>query len=94
MILKKLKIGQVGGLGLCYYEPQGDAPTVSFGTVVRDDGFVMPFKAHLKEIELDIGGIVKPLLKVVREMVDRDVVPEGNGDCKDCRQLGKVEGIS
>jgi hypothetical protein len=26
-------------------------------------------KAHLKEIELDAGGIVKPLLKVVRDMV-------------------------
>ena len=88
MIFEKLGMGKVGGLGLCYYEPQGDAPTVAFGTVVREDGFVMPFKAHLKEIELGAGGIVSPLLKVVREMADRDVVPVGREGCADCRQLG------
>ena len=49
-------MGTVGGLGLCYYEPEVDAPVVSFGTVVRQDGFVMPFMAHLKEIELDAEG--------------------------------------
>lgn len=42
MIFEKLGLGEVGGVGLVYYEPQGNAPTVSFGTVVRDDGIVMP----------------------------------------------------
>ena len=49
----------------------------------------MPFRTHLKDIELDAGEIVR-LLKMVRGMVDRDVVPEGNDDCKDCRQLDEV----
>jgi hypothetical protein len=29
MIFEKLGMGKIGGLGLCYYEPHGDAPTVS-----------------------------------------------------------------
>ena len=28
-IFEKLGMGKIGGLGLVYYEPQGDAPTVS-----------------------------------------------------------------
>ena len=92
LIFEKLGLGKVGGLGLCYYEPQGDAPTVSFGTVVRTDGFVIPFRAHLKEIGLDAEEVVR-LLKVVREMVVQGVVPQGNGDCQDCRQLGEVLGL-
>ena len=35
MIFEKLGMGKVGGLGLVYYEPQGDAPTVSLETVGR-----------------------------------------------------------
>ena len=93
MIFEKLGMGKIAGLGLVYYEPQGDAPTVSFGTVIQDDGFVMPFKAYLKKIELDAEGIVRPLLKEVREMVDRNVVPKGNGDCQDCGRLGEVVGM-
>ena len=93
MIFEKLGMGKIGGLGLVYYEPQGDAPVVSFETVVRQDGFVMPFVAHLKGIELDPEGIVRPLLGMVREMVDRDVVPDGRVGCQDCRRIGDVVGV-
>ena len=52
-------MGTVGGLGLCYYEPQGDAPTVNIETVLLEDGFVMPCKAHLKEVELDAEAVAE-----------------------------------
>ena len=93
LIFEKLEMGKIGGLGLVYYEPQGNAPVVSFETVIQDDGFVMPFVAHLKKIELDAEGIVRPLLKKVRDMVDRDVVPEGRVGCEDCRRMGEVVGM-
>ena len=41
MIFEKLGLGKVSGLGLVYYEPQGDAPTVSFGTVLRQDARIV-----------------------------------------------------
>jgi hypothetical protein len=73
-IFEKMGMGTIGGLGLCYYEPQGDAPTVSFETVLQDDGFVMPFKAHLKRIKLDPEGTVLPLFKEVRRYADNETV--------------------
>jgi hypothetical protein len=86
-------MGKVGGLGLCYYEPQGDAPTVTFETVIKDDGFVMPFKAHLKKIKLDPGGTVLPLLKEVRRYADMGKAPGGRDGCRDCGILGDLMGV-
>ena len=93
LIFEKLGMGKVGGLGLVYYEPQGGAPVGNVGAVLRQDGFVMPFVAHLKMIELDAGGTVMPLLREVRRMVDRGVVPEGRVGCEDCRLMGEVVGV-
>ena len=92
-IFEKLGMGKVGGLGLCYYEPQGDAPTVNFETVLLEDGFVMPFKAHLKRIELDAEGVVRPLLKKVRELGELKEAPKGRVGCGDCEKLGGVVGL-
>lgn len=91
-IFQKMGMGKVGGLGLCYYEPQGDAPTYYFETVLHEDGFVMPFTAHLKEIGLDAKGVVKPLLKEVRRLANRKKAPRGREGCKDCAILEKVVG--
>lgn len=88
-IFEKLGMGEIGGLGLCYYEPQGDAPTVTFETVIQEDGFIMPFKAHLKRMKLDPGRIVLPLLKDVRKLVGRKKAPGGRDGCRDCEILGK-----
>lgn len=92
-IFEKLKMGKVGGLGLCYYEPQGNAPTVSFETVLQEDGFVMPFKAYLKDIELDAEGIVLPLLKEVRRYADMETAPGNREHCGECKILGQMVGL-
>ncbi len=89
-IFEKLGKGKIGGLGLCYYEPQGDAPIVTFETVVLEDGFVMPFKAHLKKIELDAGGVVRPLLAEVRRYGEMETAPVGRQGCRDCEILEKM----
>ncbi len=53
----------------------------------------MPFKAHLKKLELDAEGVVRPLLKEVRGLVDRGVVPHLRVGCEDCRRMGEVVGM-
>ena len=90
MIFEKLGVGKVGGLGLVYYEPQGDVNAENIDTMMQNDGFVMPFKAYLKRIELEPEGVVNPLLRKVREMVGRGVVPEGREGCEDCERTGEV----
>ena len=92
-IFEKLGMGKVGGLGLCYYEPLGNAPVNKLEKVLQENGFVMPFKAHLKKVKLDPGGIVLPLLKEVRKLVDRKKAPGGRDGCKDCEVLEDLVGV-
>ena len=92
-IFEKLGMGTIGGLGLVYYEPQGDAPLDDIEPVLLEDGFVMPFKAHLKDIGLDVEGVVKPLLKEVRRYADSEVVPEGRVGCGECEKVGEIVGM-
>jgi hypothetical protein len=55
-----------------------------------DDGFTMPFQAHLLEVDLDPSGVVLPLLRRVRELGDRQVVPEGREGCGECGRVREV----
>ncbi|AQT70045.1 PD-(D/E)XK nuclease superfamily protein [Anaerohalosphaera lusitana] len=90
-IFEKLGMGEVGGIGLCYYEPQGNAPVEQgIGNLLEQDGFVMPFRAYLKRLELDPDGVLSPLLKQVRSMWDGEQVPAGKEGCKDCKMLGEM----
>ena len=90
LIFERLGMGKVGGLGLCYYEPQNNVGAENIDTMMQDNGFVMPFTAYLKRIELEPERVVNPLLRKVREMVGRGVVPEGREGCEDCGKLGDV----
>lgn len=94
-IFEQLGMGKVAGIGLCYYEPQGEAPVEGdIGEVLLQDGFHMPFKAHLKQIELDPQKTVLPLLKQVRQIWDRGQVPAAKERCRDCLHLEQVIKIS
>ena len=66
-------------------------------TVLLNDGFRMPFRAHLKTIELDPEGVVRPLLKEVVELMGSGVCPEvpvGRKGCEECRLIGEIGGGS
>jgi hypothetical protein len=91
-IFETMGMGKIGGLGLCYYEPQGNAPTVTFETVMQNDGFVMPFKAHLKKIGLGPEAVVLPLLAEVRRYVDMVDAPRSREGCGDCEILEQIAG--
>ena len=95
LIFEKLGLGKIGGIGLCYYEPQGQAPVErDIGGFIRQDGFVMPFQAHLKRLELNPEGVVNPLLKQVRKIWDMKQVPAAKEGCRDCQLLGEMMKLS
>lgn len=95
LIFEKLGMGKIGGIGLCYYEPQGQAPVErDIENFLYQDGFVMPFKAHLKKLELNPVGVVMPLMKQVRKIWDSKQVPAAREKCKDCQLLGEMMKLS
>jgi hypothetical protein len=41
-------------------------------------------------VDLDPTGIVKPLLRKVRQLADLSQAPEGKGGCGECRLVGEM----
>ena len=93
LIGEQIGFSPVSGLGLCYYEPQTQVNDKTVKSSLIDGGFTMPFQAHLLEAELDPQRIVLPLLRRVREIGDRQVVPEGRDGCAGCGRVREVMGL-
>ncbi|MFC1739249.1 hypothetical protein ACFL1G_09410 [Planctomycetota bacterium] len=86
LIAEKCGLKPVTGIGLLYYEPQTDA-AADIDQALLDEGFAMPFKAYLHELELKPEEMVMPLLKKVRAIADLTEPPIGNAGCADCQKL-------
>jgi hypothetical protein len=86
LIAEKCGLNPVTGIGLLYYEPQTNA-AVDIDQALLDEGFAMPFKAYLHELELKPEEMVIPLLKKVRAIADLTEPPTGNANCQDCHKL-------
>ena len=93
LIGEQVGFSPVTGLGLCYYEPQTNVNEKTIKSSLIDGGFTMPFQAHLLEIGLDPQKIVLPLLRQVRELGDRQVMPEGRDGCEECGRVREVMGL-
>ena len=83
----------VSGIGLVYYEPNTDLTEEQLDRVILDDGFYMPFSAKILPLDLDPEGMIPPLLKKVREIVDFQEPPAGRPGCKDCVRLDVLVGL-
>ena len=93
MIAEHIGISPISQLVLLYYEPMTDIieiTTDQLNELVKDDSFMMGFKTHSLNVDLDPERIVRPLLKEVRAMIDRGVVSQGNDDCQDCKRIEEV----
>ena len=86
LIAEKCCLKPVTGIGLLYYEPQTNA-AVDIDQALLDDGFAMPFKAYLHELDLKPEELITPLLKKVRAMANLTEPPTGNANCQDCHKL-------
>lgn len=85
-IAKELGWPLVNAIALIYAEPMTDYGDAAPGKAARDHGFVMPFKATVKPLPLDLRR-VEPLLRQFRNLVERKTPPSGRTDCKDCVKL-------
>ena len=95
-LAKRNGFSPVSSLLLSYYEPKNNLLVENpeeLDSVIIENGFYMPFEAHIEEIELDPEKIVEPLLGKVREIVDLQESPEGREDCEDCRRLERLRGL-
>ena len=93
MIGNKVGFNPISSLLLVYYEPQThllDENPEEIISVLKEEGFLMPFTAHILEVELEPEGIVEPLLEEVRRLGDLSEIPEGRDDCEDCKRLGDL----
>lgn len=86
-IAERCGIGRVAGLGIIYYEPRTDVTADDLDGALLDDGFAMPFKAHLIQIPMRPDTMIPPLLKQVRSICDCTVAPDSRDGCQDCLRL-------
>lgn len=92
LISQRSKIfAPVEQLLLVYYEPHGGILEVDqLEEVLKEEGFNLPFSAHLLQLELEPEQIIKPLLREVRRLADREEAPKGSEFCEDCQRLGAL----
>ncbi len=76
----------VVAIALIYAEPMTELVDAAPQSAGRDHGFVLPFKAIVKPLPLDLTR-VDPLLERFRDLVELATAPAGRPGCKDCVKL-------
>lgn len=92
LIAESIGLGQVTNLGLVYTEPPECEDNDGLDSLVNNDGFSMPFKATTVPIELD-RGIIPPLLRRAKELMDLEEAPTGLEGCMECRLVHLMAGL-
>lgn len=90
LIAQKCGFDPVSGIGLVYYEPPTGSSIDNIDEATFDDGFNMPFNAHLLPLELEPETTVLPLLAEVRKLADMKTPPDGTSGCEDCPKLNDI----
>lgn len=90
LIAESCNLSPITGIGLVYYEPQTELTGSNIDDALLEDGFNMPFSAHLLPLELNPEGIVLPLLKEVRKLANMKNPPDGIDGCEDCQKLKEI----
>ena len=83
----------ISSLLLLYYEPKTHLLTENpeeIDSILLEEGFYMPFLAHIEKVELKEEEIIEPLLVEVREIGNMEEAPEGREGCEDCRRVGEL----
>lgn len=91
-IAESLGMGDVTNLGLVYGEPPPNDEDDGLERLVDDGGFSMPFRATAVPVPLD-RGMIPPLLRRAKGLLDMERPPTGRSGCKDCGLLGQLAGL-
>lgn len=86
-IAERRGITPVTGLGLVYCEPVTKLTEEQVSSMVKSNGFLMPFNVKGVPLHLDPETMIPPLLRRVREIVDSPKPPAGRDGCKDCERV-------
>ena len=76
-------LGETSSTGLVYYEPATHGATAE---MLRLDGFVMPFTAHILPIQTDLSQ-VESLLVEAQRIAQLSEPPAGMAVCKNCEAI-------
>jgi PD-(D/E)XK nuclease superfamily len=86
----RTQFNPVTGIGLVYYEPQTDLCEDDLSDAVKVNGFAMPFKANLHELELNPDILIPKLLKKAKGIIESTKIPKGTDGCKDCLAINEL----
>ena len=90
LIAESVGLKPVRQIGLIHYRPHTDVIETAIGEpngLVSYDNFLMGFGSHCVQIELKPDEIIRPLLKKVRALWEKDEAPRGIINCEDCGKL-------
>lgn len=83
---------RVDSIALIYAEPMTEPHDAAPTSSGRDHGFVLPFRATVHMLDLDLARI-PPLLADFRHLVKLDQAPQGVPGCKECPKLDGLVGL-
>ena len=92
LIAESVGIAPVSAIALIYAEPRTEQTDADLEANHDAAGFSMGFAAKIKPLKLN-PGMIRPLLKRAREILDSKTPPARRPGCKDCERLDGVIGM-
>ena len=91
-IAQEQGLAPVVGLSLIYMEPETVVDGEMLKTVTGEDRYFLSFRATMKNVNLNPGGMVPGLLKRAREIYYMETAPAGNESCENCELVSRLFG--
>jgi hypothetical protein len=85
-IAERRGFSPVTGIGLVYCEPVIRLTEEEISSVVKRDGFLMPFKVRGLPLRLE-PETIPPLLRQAKDIIGMERPPVGAEGCKDCERV-------
>ena len=71
-------------------EPATNPETMDAADSIDADGFTLPFRPRLVEVELSPQRLIPPLLRQAARIHALPAPPQSRNDCRDCAALNEL----